>query len=399
MFDPGGLRPFFMTTGLSMIDIENMSVLIVDDLKSMRALLKKTLRHLTIGKEIYVAENGKDGLRVLNEVNIDLAIVDWKMPVMNGAQMLDAIRAEPRFRDMPVLMVTAEREKDVVYEVAEVEVDGFLLKPLTPTMLEEKIHQAVEKANTPDDATLLVRKARSLDESDKLDMAIVCQERAVALKPHASRLKRNLGILYGKAGKMADMERCFLEAAAENLQDAVTRHLLSSLYWQKKEFKKAVKYSCEVLTLTNRFNGHALKEGQALLKMKENELAISLFSKLVYKLNKHLDIKEQIVDMCAKHGEKNYAKELLTQLLKDFPGNHGLQFKAGLIYDALGDTDKALDYLLEANKNGIEPIKTKLTIANIFISKEKIIQADDFLSEVLRIDPENKDALELRRSM
>ena len=133
--------------------------------------------------------------------------------------------------------------------------------------------------------------------------------------------------------------------------------------------------------------------------MKENELAISLFSKLVYKLNKHLDIKEQIVDMCAKHGEKNYAKELLTQLLKDFPGNHGLQFKAGLIYDALGDTDKALDYLLEANKNGIEPIKTKLMIANIFISKEKIIQADDFLSEVLRIDPENKDALELRRSM
>lgn len=382
-----------------MIDIANMSVLIVDDLKSMRSLLKKTLRHLELGKDIYVAENGKDGLRVLNQITIDLAIVDWKMPVMNGAQMLDAIRAEPRFRDMPVLMVTAEREKDVVYEVAEVEVDGFLLKPLTPTMLEGKIHQAVEKANNPDDATMLVRKARSLDEADKLDMAIVCQERAVAIKPHASRLKRNLGVLYGKAGRMEDMERCFLEAAAENLQDAVTRHLLSKLYWKKKQWEKTVKYSCEVLMLTNRFNEHVLKEGNALLKKKKNKLGTKLLSTLVGKLHKHLSIKEQILDICTRHGEKDYAKELLMQLLKDFPGNHGLQFKAGQIYGALGDSDKALEYFLESNKNGIEPIKTKLSIAHIYIAKKKIIQADDFLTEVLRIDPENEEAMELRRSM
>lgn len=382
-----------------MIDIENMSVLIVDDLKSMRTLLKKTLRHLNLGKEIYVAENGRDGLRVLEHTPIDLVIVDWKMPVMNGMQMLDAMRAEPRLRDMPVLMVTAEREKDVVYEVAEVEVDGFLLKPLTPTMLEEKIRQAVEKANDPDEVTLLVRKARSLDEAEKLDMAIICQERAVALRPHASRLKRNLGILYGKAGKIEEMERCYLEAAADNLQDAVTRHMLSRFYWQKKQWSKAVKYSCEVLTLTNRFNDYAFKAGQVLLKMKQNELATTLFTKLVNKLDKHLDLKGQILDLCTESGEKVYAKELLTQLLKDFPGNQGLQFKAGQIYEALGDSDKALEYLLEANKNGIEPIKTKLSIAQIYMAKEKILQADDFLAEVLRLDPENKEALELRRSM
>ena len=382
-----------------MIDIANMSVLIVDDLKSMRALLKKTLRHLKLGKDIYVAENGKDGLRVLHETHIDLAIVDWKMPVMNGTQMLDAIRAEPRLRDMPVLMVTAERERDVVYEVAEIEVDGFLLKPLTPNMLGEKIRDAVEKANDPDDATMLVRKARSLGEAGKLDMAIVCQKRAVALKPHASRLKRNLGMLYGKAGKMADMERCFLEAAAENLHDAVTRRMLSRFYWQKKAWNKAVRYSCEVLTLTNRFNEYALKEGLALLKMKQNELATTLFSKLVNKLNKHLGIKEQILDLCVENGENAYAKDLLEQLLKDFPGNHGLHFKAGQIYDVLGDSDKALEYFLGADKNGIEPIKTKLSLAHIYFSREKIIQADSFLAEVLRLDPENEDALELRRKM
>ncbi len=382
-----------------MIDMENMSVLIVDDLKSMRTIIKKTLRNINIGKDIYVAENGKDGLRVLHETRIDLAIVDWKMPVMNGAQMLDAIRAEPRFRDMPVLMVTAECERDVVYEVAEIEVDGYLLKPLTPVMLEEKIRAAVEKANAPDDATLLVRKARTLDESDKLDLAIVCQERAVKLKPHASRLKRNLGVLYGKAGRVEDMKRCLLEAAAENLQDAVTRHMLSQYYWKKKEWMKAVRYSCEVLSLTNRFNDHTIEEGISLLKMQQNDLAVTLLSKLVNKLEKHLEIKEKILDLCVANGEKEFAKELLTNLLKDFPGNHGLHFKAGQIYEALGDDEKALEYYLEANKNMIEPIQTKLRIAHIYFSKGKIIQADDFLSEVLRLDPENEDALELRRTM
>ena len=44
-----------------MIDIENMAILVVDDIKSMRSIIKKTLRNLSIGREIYLAEDGKAG--------------------------------------------------------------------------------------------------------------------------------------------------------------------------------------------------------------------------------------------------------------------------------------------------------------------------------------------------
>ena len=250
------------------------------------------------------------GLKILKEKPVDLAIVDWKMPEMTGAEMLDVIRSDPKTRDIPVLMITAESERDVVYEVAEVEVDAYLLKPLTPVMLEDKIRAVVQKANNPDDATLSVRKAKVFEESGKLDLAIECQAKAAALKPKASRLMRNLGTLYGKKGMADKMEECLLEAASCNLQDAVTRHLLSKYYWDKKDWGKAVRYICEVLKLTNHYNDDAIEMGKHLLSIRQNNLAVALFTKLIDKLEKQLPLKESIVDLCIEKGELGFAKTL-----------------------------------------------------------------------------------------
>ncbi|WDP91646.1 MAG: response regulator [Desulfobacter sp.] len=382
-----------------MIDIHNMSILIVDDMKSMRSIIKKTLRHLGIGRNIHFAENGKAGLNALRERPVDLAIVDWRMPVMNGAAMLDAVRSDKLLRDMPVLMITAECERDIVYEVAEIEVDGYLIKPLTPAMLESKIRQAVEKANHPDEASLFSRKARDMDEAGKLEIAISCQKRAVSAKPKASRLKRNLGILYGKAGEVGAMEKCFLEAAASNLQDAVTRKLLSEFYWKKKEWSRSVRYACEALALTNRFNGDAVEMGRKLLVMRQNELAVALYATLIKKLEKHLSVKEDILDQCMDNGEFRFARKLLENLLEEFPSSYGLLYKAGLIFEALGEDDKALDYYLAADRHMVEPVNSKLKIAGLYCRKDKVLQADEYISQILRIDPQHKDALELRRNI
>jgi|GEM_PF-610398 len=382
-----------------MIEIENMTILIVDDVKSMRSIIKKTLRHLNIGRKIHFAENGQSGLTILRERQVDLAIVDWKMPVMNGAEMLDAMRSDPKTRDIPVLMITAESERDVVYEVAEVEVDAYLLKPLTPVMLERKIKAVVQKANDPDEATLCVKRARVFEESGKLDLAIECQAKAVALKPRASRLMRNLGTLYGKKGLADKMEECLLEAASCNLQDAVTRHFLSKFYWEQKEWGKAVRYICEVLKLTNRYNDNAINAGKQLLVIKQNKLALTLFSKLIGKLEKQFPVKESILDLCMENGEMAFAETLLTRLLEEFPSQHGLLLKTAEVYEHLRDDDKALEYYLTADKNIINSIQAKLKIARLYFKKEKVIQADDFITQVLRLEPENKEALELRRAI
>ena len=91
-------------------------------------------------------------MSTLNSSKADLAIIDWNMPVMNGVQMLENIRKDKALRDMPVIMVTAEAERDIVSEVAETEIDAYLLKPLTLGALDNKIRAVVEQANNPDPA-------------------------------------------------------------------------------------------------------------------------------------------------------------------------------------------------------------------------------------------------------
>lgn len=382
-----------------MIDMRNMAILVVDDMKSMRSIIKKTLRQLGIGGGIYFAENGKAGLKVLRDRKVDLAIVDWRMPVMNGVQMLDGIRSDIRLRDMPVLMITAECERDIVYEVAEIEVDGYLIKPLTPAMLESKLRQAVEKTNHPDEATLFARKARDMEEAGKLEIAISCQERAVKAKPKASRLKRNLGRLYGRAGEVGAMEKCFLEAAASNLQDAVTRHLLSEFYWKKKEWTRSVRYICEALALTSRYNENAVEMGRKLLEMRQNELAAGLYSTLIKKIEKNLPLKEQILDLCMANGEYRFARTLMAHLLKEFPTSYGLLYKAGLVFEGLGEDDRALEYFMAADRQNIEPLNSKLKLAQLYCRQKKVLQADELISQILTIEPEHQAALEIRRSI
>ena len=385
--------------GKVMIDIDNMSILIVDDMKSMRSIIKKTLRNLNLGQTIHFAENGVEGLRCLHTSRVDIAIIDWKMPVMTGSQMLDAIRNDHRLRDLPVIMVTAESEKDIVLDVAEIEVDGYLLKPLTPAVLDEKIRAVVERVNNPDDATRHVRMSRECQDAGNLKLAIRHMEMAVKLKPAASRLIRNVGLLYGKAGKPDIQEECLLKAAFVNPQDAITRHLLSKVYWKEEKWSEAVRYWCEVLSLTNKFNEDAIKIGEALLGYNQNPQAIKLFSTLIDKTEKNLPLKEKILDMCMEAGEVGFSKQLVEKLMKEFPSNHGLVYKAGQICEALGEEDKALECFLLADQRPGNPLAVKLKIARIYFLKNKVIQADGYLNQVLRMDPKNKEALSMRRSI
>ena len=213
-----------------MIEIESMSILIVDDMKSMRLTIRKMLQNLKIGSNLMFAENGREGLAILHKENCDIAIVDWNMPVINGIDMLDRIRNDRSLRDMPVIMVTAKSKRDIVSDGAESEIDAYLLKPLTLAILDERIRTVVEKVNNPDPATIHRLKARDLEENQDYNGAI--EQIRIALKhnPSASRLLRQLGLLYFKVKKPGIAEKCMLKAAAVNKQDIITRVHLTDFY-------------------------------------------------------------------------------------------------------------------------------------------------------------------------
>ncbi len=379
------------------IDPNNLRVLIVDDVKSMRSIARSMLKNMKIVQTFHMAENGVDALKILHSNSVDIAIVDWKMPVMNGAELLENIRSDRRLRDLPVLMVTGESEKDIVIEAAEIEVDGYLLKPLTPSLLEEKINSLIQKVNDPEKAILHIRKARQLEEKEDYTLAIKHMQRAVELKPGASRLLRKLGILYQKIGDEQSMEKNYIIAVSANNQDVVTLQMLGEYYLSKKDFASATNYYQDVVEMTRKFNDEAIELGARLLENNHSKPAKELFSNIISKSPKNVTLVGKIAEICIQSDELVYALTQLKKLSRSYPTNYDLIFQMGAINEMMENVDAALENYLIVDKNLFARIDVKLKLAHIFYHKKKMIQADNYLNRVLKTDPNNENALALRR--
>jgi len=382
-----------------MIDIENMTILVVDDMKSMRLTIRKMLRNLSIGKILRFAENGKEGLSVLSNTPCDLVIIDWNMPVMNGTEMMSMIRKDKALRDIPVIMVTAENERDIVSEVAESEIDGYLLKPLTLEALDKKIKAVVETANHPEKATTCMRNARECEEADDYDGAIEQVRLALIHKPSASRILRKLGLIHFKIGKSGIGEKCLQKAMSVNPQDTITRDVLARFYLKKKEYEKAARIYLEIMSLSTRYFNTAMVLGEKLMVNGYKSLGIELFKKGMVRSGKKLSFQDAIIDICLNNGEYDYPKKILDLAIRDNPSNYDLVHRAGLVFYDTGDFDQALKYFRMVDSHRTGHVEAKLYIAKIYHMNKKMLKADDYLNQILRIDPQNEDALVLRREL
>ncbi|REL38699.1 response regulator [Rhodohalobacter sp. SW132] len=116
-----------------------LNILVVDDSSVMRKMIIRTIKMCGLEiADIFEAENGKDGLEQLDQNWIDLLFIDVNMPVMDGLQMLEAVRSKPDTRDLPVLIVSTESNEKRIKIINERQA-GFVHKPFTPETLRAKI--------------------------------------------------------------------------------------------------------------------------------------------------------------------------------------------------------------------------------------------------------------------
>ncbi len=123
---------------------KNMRILIVDDFSTMRRIIKNLLNDLGYTNTAE-AEDGNSALAVLAQAPFDFVVTDWNMPGMTGIELLRAIRADDRFKALPVLMVTAEAKREQIIEAAQAGVNGYIIKPFTAQTLEEKLGKIFER--------------------------------------------------------------------------------------------------------------------------------------------------------------------------------------------------------------------------------------------------------------
>ncbi len=116
-----------------------MKLLVVDDSSTMRRIIKNTLQRLG-HKDILEGGDGVEGWNVLNSnPDVDKLITDWNMPEMNGLELVKKVRADSRFTDLPIIMVTTEGGKAEVITALKAGVNNYIVKPFTPQVLKEKL--------------------------------------------------------------------------------------------------------------------------------------------------------------------------------------------------------------------------------------------------------------------
>ena len=115
-----------------------MRALVVDDSRAIRSIIGKTVKEL--GFELLEAGNGKEALERLEAAGtVELVLVDWNMPEMNGFDFLVAARQNAAWKDTVIMMVTTETEMAQMQRALDAGANEYVMKPFTKDVLHEKL--------------------------------------------------------------------------------------------------------------------------------------------------------------------------------------------------------------------------------------------------------------------
>jgi two-component system chemotaxis response regulator CheY len=116
-----------------------MRAILIDDSRAMRMILKRIV--VKLGFEVTEAGDGQEALDLLATMTEvpNLALIDWNMPNMNGLEFVAAARANPKLREMTLVMVTTESEQGQIVRALAAGAHEYVIKPFTEGAMIEKL--------------------------------------------------------------------------------------------------------------------------------------------------------------------------------------------------------------------------------------------------------------------
>lgn len=121
-----------------------MNILIVDDSRIMRNIVKNSLlKNKNFSFFAVEADNGEDAFDLIEKGGIDLLLLDWNMPRLNGLELVQKLRSMDEYQKLPIIMITSEAAKYNVIEAVKAGVNDYLIKPIQDKDLMKKIEQVL----------------------------------------------------------------------------------------------------------------------------------------------------------------------------------------------------------------------------------------------------------------
>ena len=149
------------------------TLLVVDDNEDNRFTLTRRLAREGYAN-VVTANDGRQGLELLRSQDVDLVLLDISMPELNGYQVLEQLKNDPRLRDIPVIMISAVDEIDSVVRCIELGAEDYLTKPFNPTLLRARVGASLEKKGLRDEVRHSLQRLESeLDAARRLQLTML----------------------------------------------------------------------------------------------------------------------------------------------------------------------------------------------------------------------------------
>jgi two-component system chemotaxis response regulator CheY len=119
------------------------TILVVDDSRIMRNIVKNTFSELKIPSIFLEAANGREALQLLQTQPVHLVLLDWNMPELSGIDFLKQVRSMDQYKNLPIIMVTSESAKYNVIEALKTGATDYIIKPINEKIFFDKLSKII----------------------------------------------------------------------------------------------------------------------------------------------------------------------------------------------------------------------------------------------------------------
>lgn len=216
---------------------KDLVFLVVDDNAMMLKMTLPMLERLGY-KNFVTASNGQEAWNKLNrEEPIHIILSDLVMPKMDGIEFLNKVRASEKFWELPFIMITGEENQKQLMSSIEVEVDAYIIKPFTPTKLEDEINRVLEYKYNPTPYRLAVQKGRNLLAQGGDPTAILqAFEEASRLSPMEADPYYYCAIIHERLERRAEAKACLEKCLKLNEAYPKAYDLLGLIHRREKNY-------------------------------------------------------------------------------------------------------------------------------------------------------------------
>lgn len=379
-------------TQSSSTDFKRMNVLITDDKPNMRRTIKNMLRQL--GFEQFVeADDGDTAIEKLQSEKVDLILCDWNMPRVPGIGVLKAVREDPRLRQLPFVMVTAEMDEGTVAEAGESEIDAYVLKPFTPALLQEKINEAIEKHKNISPLEMHFNQGLMHLNLGEFDDAVEQFDKALVINPKSPRA------LWAKATALEHLDKIdeaikFHQAAIKLAPQFVRAHeSLAEIYRQRGETKKSAAHLETAVIISPKNLERQVALGQSLAESGQTEKATAVFHKVLKSSKDDHELATKVGESLLSAGMAGEAQKAFQQGLDANPSNIHLYNRLGIAFRKQGKFKEAIDNYRRALSIDSRNAALYYNLSRAYLESGDRTKAIGAVKTAIKMKPGFKEAL------